>query len=389
MKRSTKEAITGYIFSAPILLTVIIFTFYPIIAVFYYSFTNYQPLEAQKFNNLVNPQEALEFNTGYFSDELNDVSLEELKQNFDILTFIELDVGVNLDEESKTSIKKYFDTQKLLEDFKNKQLNHEIKVSTFMSEYMMKDSNKFKKYIPNFIGFENFKKMFSDPYFTISLFNAILYALIVVPVQTILAVLLAVAANSKIKGVSFFKTTFFIPSITSSAAISMIFWLIYSKPGVLNRLLTSFFGWAGYQPIDWLNEPNTALFAIMIMNIWTTAGYFMITFLAGLQDISPSIYEAAKIDGAKDGKIFWKITMPMLKPQILFVMIMGTIGCLQVFDQIYFLIKNMRNITISYYIYKNAFEYGNMGYASALAVILFGIILLITFIQKKFFKEEY
>lgn len=389
MKRSTKEAITGYIFSAPILLTVIIFTFYPIIAVFYYSFTNYQPLEAQKFNNLVNPQEALEFNTGYFSDELNDVSLEELKQNFDILTFIELDVGVNLDEESKTSIKKYFDTQKLLEDFKNKQLNHETKVSTFMSEYMMKDSNKFKKYIPNFIGFKNFKKMFSDPYFTISLFNAILYALIVVPVQTILAVLLAVAANSKIKGVNFFKTTFFIPSITSSAAISMIFWLIYSKPGVLNRLLTSFFGWAGYQPVDWLNEPNTALFAIMIMNIWTTAGYFMITFLAGLQDISPSIYEAAKIDGAKDGKIFWKITMPMLKPQILFVMIMGTIGCLQVFDQIYFLIKNMRNITISYYIYKNAFEYGNMGYASALAVILFGIILLITFIQKKFFKEEY
>ncbi|PWJ88253.1 sugar ABC transporter permease [Oceanotoga sp. DSM 15011] len=389
MKRSTKEAITGYIFSAPILLTVIIFTFYPIIAVFYYSFTNYQPLEAQKFNNLVNPQEALEFNTGYFSDELNDVSLEELQQNFDILTFIELDVGVNLDEESKTSIKKYFDTQKLLKDFKNKKLNHETKVSTFMSEYMLKDSNKFKKYIPNFIGFKNFKKMFSDPYFTISLFNAILYALIVVPVQTILAVLLAVAANSKIKGVSFFKTTFFIPSITSSAAISMIFWLIYSKPGVLNRLLTSFFGWAGYQPVDWLNEPNTALFAIMIMNIWTTAGYFMITFLAGLQDISPSIYEAAKIDGAKDGKIFWKITMPMLKPQILFVMIMGTIGCLQVFDQIYFLIKNMRNITISYYIYKNAFEYGNMGYASALAVILFGIILLITFIQKKFFKEEY
>lgn len=115
----------------------------------------------------------------------------------------------------------------------------------------------------------------------------------------------------------------------------------------------------------------------------------MITFLAGLQDIPTSIYEAAKIDGATPSKIFWKITVPMLRPQILFVMIMGTIGCMQVFDQIYFLIKNMRNITISYYIYKNAFEYGNMGYASALALALFAIILFITILQRKFIREEY
>jgi ABC-type sugar transport system permease subunit len=127
----------------------------------------------------------------------------------------------------------------------------------------------------------------------------------------------------------------------------------------------------------------------MAMNICTTAGYFMITFLAGLQDIPKSIYEAASIDGAKGWTRFWKITMPLLRPQILFVMIMSTIGCLQVFDQIYFLIKNMRNITISFYIYKNAFEYGEMGYASSLAVVLFGVILFITFIQRKYIKEEY
>ena len=241
----------------------------------------------------------------------------------------------------------------------------------------------------SFTGFFNFRKMFKDQYFRISLWNALLYTIIVVPVQTLLAVLLAVAANSKIKGVGFFKTTFFIPSVTSSAAISMIFWLIYSKPGVLNRILEGLFGRFGYQAVDWLNEPNTALFAIMFMNIWTTAGYFMITFLAGLQDIPVSIYEAARIDGAGMIKTFRKITMPLLRPQILFVMIMGTIGCMQVFDQIYFLIKNMRNITISYYIYKNAFEYGNMGYASSLAVILFGIIMLITLLQRKFVKEEY
>ncbi|NUU98936.1 ABC transporter permease [Marinitoga sp. 1154] len=282
-------------------------------------------------------------------------------------------------------IKKYFNTNKLLNDFISGKLNKEMKISQFMSIYLDKGASSFKKYIPNFLGFENFKRMFKDQYFKISLFNAFFYSIIVVPVQTLLAIVLAVAANSKIKGVKFFKATFFIPSITSSAAISMIFWMLYSRPGILNRFLSLF----GFQPIAWLENPNTALPAIMVMNIWTTAGYFMITFLAGLQDIPVSIYEAARIDGASSSKIFWKITIPMLRPQILFVMIMGTIGTMQVFDQIYFLIKNMRNITISYYIYKNAFEYGNMGYASALALILFSIILTITFLQRKFIREEY
>lgn len=127
----------------------------------------------------------------------------------------------------------------------------------------------------------------------------------------------------------------------------------------------------------------------MLMNIWSTAGYFMVTFLAGLQDIPSTLYEAADIDGASGTQKFWKITLPLLRPQILFVIVMGTIGCMQVFDQIYFLINNMRNITISFYIYKNAFEYGNMGYASSLAIILFGIILLITFLQRKYIPEEY
>jgi ABC-type sugar transport system permease subunit len=271
----------------------------------------------------------------------------------------------------------------------NDDLPEKMVVSEFMKEYMITGFQAFLRYIPDFVGFDNFKRMFNDQYFYISLWNAILYSLIVVPIQTLLAVILAVAANSKIKGRNIFKVIFFIPAVTSSAAISMIFWLIYSKPGILNRILESLFGGFGYQPIDFLNEPNIALYSIMAMNIWTTAGYFMITFLAGLQDIPKSIYEAASIDGAKGWTRFWKITMPLLRPQILFVMIMSTIGCLQVFDQIYFLIKNMRNITISFYIYKNAFEYGEMGYASSLAVVLFGVILFITFIQRKYIKEEY
>ncbi|MDK2886714.1 MAG: hypothetical protein PWP54_1277 [Thermosipho sp. (in: thermotogales)] len=383
MKRRTREAIAGYIFALPIILTVLIFTIYPIFAAFYYSFTDYNPLNARNLETKINPQEALEFHLGVFQTDVS--SVDEIKDYFDLLSFIKYDVGVNLDENKEKIVLENFDSEKLLKDFVEGKLNKEMKLSKFMSEYLKSGAKYFKRYIPNFLGLENFKKMLNDQYFRISLFNAFFYTVIVVPVQTFLALVLAVAANSKIKGVKFFKLTFFIPSITSSAAISMIFWMIYSKPGILNRFL----GYFGFQPIAWLENPNTALPAIMIMNIWTTAGYFMVTFLAGLQDIPKSIYEAARIDGATPGKIFWKIILPLLKPQILFVATMGTIGCMQVFDQIYFLIKNMRNITISFYIYKNAFEYGNMGYASALSLVLFVIILSLTFIQRKLVKETY
>ncbi|QTA37220.1 sugar ABC transporter permease [Thermosipho ferrireducens] len=386
MKWRTKEALYGYIFSLPMILVFLIFLIYPIIMSVYYSFTNYQPLEAQKFNYTFDPKEAIEFHTGYFIEDAP--SLEELKSVFDPVSFVEVDVGVNLDENQKEAIRKYFNVDLLLKDFIENKLDIEIKISDFMKRYMSKESSLFSKYIPDFVGVNNFKRLLKDDLFWTSLWNTILYTIIVVPVQTLLAVILAVAANLKIRGVNFYKLVFFIPSITSSAAISMIFLLIYSKPGILNRLLVTLSG-GRFVPIDWLNEPKVALFAIMMMNIWTTAGYFMVTFLAGLQDIPSSIYEAARIDGANAWNTFWKITFPLLRPQILFVSIMGTIGCMQVFDQIYFLIKNLRNITISFYIYKNAFEYGRMGYASALAFVLFGIILLITMVQRKVVKEEY
>ncbi|HOB16751.1 MAG TPA: sugar ABC transporter permease [Defluviitoga sp.] len=387
MKHRTKEAIFGYVFASPVIIIVLLFTIYPIIMVFYYSFTNYNPLETQKFKYPFNPQESIEFHVGMFQDEVR--SVDEIKDSFDLFSFVQYDVGLNLNEEQKQAVAEYFEVEKLLEDFVDGKLNKILTTSEFMTTYMAKKKNLFKKYTPQLVGFDNFKRLFKDEYVRISLVNTLLYTAIVVPVQTFLAVLLAVAANLKVKGVKFYKVVFFLPAITSSAAISMIFWLIYSRPGILNRILVALFGGFGFQPVDWLNNPNTALFAIMLMNIWSTAGYFMVTFLAGLQDIPSTLYEAADIDGASGTQKFWKITLPLLRPQILFVIVMGTIGCMQVFDQIYFLINNMRNITISFYIYKNAFEYGNMGYASSLAIILFGIILLITFLQRKYIPEEY
>lgn len=387
MKTKTREAIFGYIFASPVIIIVLLFTIYPIIMVFYYSFTNYNPLETQKFKYPINPQELLEFHVGMFQDEVE--SVDKIIDYFDPFSFIQYDVGLNLNEEQKKAVAEYFEVDKLLEDFVEGKLNETMTASEFMTKYMAKQKNLFKRYTPEIVGFDNFKRLFKDEYVRISLVNTLLYTVIVVPVQTFLAVLLAVAANLKVKGVKLYKVVFFLPAITSSAAISMIFWLIYSKPGILNRILVTLLGGFGFQPIDWLNNPNTALFAIMLMNIWSTAGYFMVTFLAGLQDIPLSLYEAAEIDGASSVQKFWKITLPLLRPQILFVIVMGTIGCMQVFDQIYFLINNMRNITLSFYIYKNAFEYGNMGYASSLAIILFGIIMLITFLQRRYIPEEY
>lgn len=389
MKYKTKEAIVGYIFATPIILTVLIFTIYPIIAAFYYSLTDYQPLEARKFTYTFNPYDALEIHTGILKEEAKDHNVDEIMQFFDPVSFVEIDVGVKLSEEEKKIIKDNFDSLNLVDDYREGKLPKEIKISDFLKKYVRNDGRRFTKYVPKFVGLENFKQMFKDMYFYSSFWNAILYSIIVVPIQTLLAIILAVAANSKIKGVSVFKSIFFLPAITSSAALSMIFWLIYSKPGILNKILLSLFGWAGFEPIDYLNEPSIALFAIMAMNIWSTAGYFMVTFLAGLQDIPSSIYEAAKIDGANGWQTFWKITVPLLRPQVIFVSIMGTIGCMQVFDQIYFLIRNLRNITISFYIYKNAFEYGKMGYASALAVVLFAVILILSLVQRKIIREEY
>jgi len=389
VKHKTKEAIVGYVFSLPIIITVLVFTIYPIISAFYYSVTDYQPLEARKFTYTFNPYESLEINTGILREEAKDYTIDQMLEWFDPVTFVEIDVGVNLSDEDKESIRKNFDSLNLLSNYREGKLPTEIKISDFMMKYMKSDGERFAKYRPKFVGLDNFKQMFKDTYFYTSISNAFLYSIVVVPIQTLLAIILAVAANSKIRGKNLFKSIFFLPAITSSAALSMIFWLIYSKPGILNQVLLSLFGRFGFQPIDYLNEPGIALFAIMLMNIWSTAGYFMVTFLAGLQDIPSSIYEAAMIDGANGWQTFWKITMPLLRPQIVFVSIMGTIGCMQVFDQIYFLIKNLRNITISFYIYKNAFEYGRMGYASALAVVLFAIILALSLIQRKVVKEEY
>ncbi|MCD6238523.1 MAG: sugar ABC transporter permease [Thermotogae bacterium] len=381
-RKRVKEGIIGYAFISPIVIALAIFLVWPVCESFYYSFTDYNPLRQQEYKGTFNIQEMLQEYLMVF--DLKNLNREKLIKQFDLVDFLQTQLGLHLTQKQKDAVHRYFDSKKLIGDFASLKLDHIVSVSRFMKDYMAKDSNMFQHYKPPWLGWKNFENMIHDLYFWVSLKNSIMFSLIVTPIQTFLALLLALAANQKIRGVKFFKTSFFIPSITSSAAISVIFMMLYSKPGVINRLLSYF----GMPPVDWLNNVSTALPAIMLMNIWTTAGYFMVVFLAGLQGIPTSLIEAAELDGAQGWTRLWKIIMPLLKPQIAYVVTLGLIGTLQVFDQIYFLIKTQENYTTSMFIYTNAFSYGRMGYASAVAVAFFGIILLFTVIQRHLVSEE-
>lgn len=240
-----------------------------------------------------------------------------------------------------------------------------------------------------FIGLENYTRTFDDERAMIALKNTAEYVFIVVPIQTVLALLLAAALNSNIRGKNAFRIIFFLPTVTSSAVLTIIFMWMYNPDGLINTFLQ----FVNLPTYNWLADPDIALKSIMIMNIWATAPFFMVIYLAAMQDISDSVYEAATIDGANWWQKFIYITVPILKPVTFFVVVMGVIGTFQLFDQSYIFSggsggPNNSTLTVVLLIYQYAFKSLDMGYASALAVVLALIIMIVTLIQKKFFGEE-
>ncbi|MEO0472937.1 MAG: sugar ABC transporter permease [Bacteroidota bacterium] len=239
-----------------------------------------------------------------------------------------------------------------------------------------------------FVGLANYVEVLQDEVFLKSVKNTIIYTIGVVPTQTFAALFLAFIMNQKIKGRTFFRIAFYVPAITSSVVTSIIFVWIYSKPGLFNYLLAS----VGIDSqIDWLTNPTTVLPSIMMLNVWTTSGFFMVSFLAGLQSIPQSLYEAAKIDGANAWQQFWQITVPMVRPITFFVMVMSLIGCFQVFDQIFIMSgggPDNASTTMSYFVYQNSFKYFRFGFGAASAVVLAIIIFISTYLQKKYVPSE-
>lgn len=240
-----------------------------------------------------------------------------------------------------------------------------------------------------FIGWRNFARLVEDDRLGIALKNTAEYVAIVVPTQTILALILAVTLNAGIKGKNWWRIIFFLPTVTSSAVLTLIFMWIYNTDGLLNHFL-AFWGLPTY---NWLGDPAVALKGIMLMNIWSTAPFFMVIYLAALQDIPKSLYEAAALDGANQWEQFFCITLPLLKPVTLFVVAIGVIGTFQLFDQSYIFSggtggPNNATLTVVLLIYQAVFRDLQMGYAAAIAFVLAAIIIFITSIERQFLGGE-
>jgi len=285
----------------------------------------------------------------------------------------------------------------------------------------------------NMVGLNNYNALLlqsgvAQRDFFISVKNTVYFVLGVVPLQTVLAILLAVIVNQKwLRGRGFFRTAFYFPSITSSVVISIIFMWMFTRGGLVNMLIGSVI--PNYQSITWLDDPNglihnllgmfgvtkstvgawananilgltawewisgpsVTMSTIMILNTWTTIGTMMVIFLAALQNIPSSVYEAASIDGATSWQTFRRITIPLLAPTIFFVVTLGLIGTFQVFDQIYVISSGgpaKTTLTIAYIVYQNGFNNSQMGLAATTALVLFGIIFVFTMIQRLFTSEK-
>jgi len=241
----------------------------------------------------------------------------------------------------------------------------------------------------SFVGLDNYLTMFNDPKMWSSLFNTFSYVIVIVPGTIIISLILAALLNTKIKGRGFFRVIYFIPAITMGAAVAMIWkWMYNSDHGIINAILNAL----GFDSVNFLTNPNTALLSICLVSIWINVGYNMIILLAGIQGISKTYYEAASIDGASPIKQFFGITLPLVTPTLFFVLITNLIGTFQTFDTIYMMIKESgiameATQSMVMYFFRNAFSYSKKGYASALAVFLFLIIMLVTLIQMKLQKK--
>lgn len=233
-----------------------------------------------------------------------------------------------------------------------------------------------------FIGFDNFIRLFSDEVFRISMTNTVVFTVVSVPVTLVLSLGVAMILNKGIKGIRIFRAAFFLPYITAALAVAVVWQLLYHPTlGPINQILMMF---GIKDPPGWLSSSKYAMPAVIIMYIWKMVGYYMIIFLAGLQGVPRQLYEAAKIDGAGRWQLFKNVTFPMLSPVVFFTSIIAMINSFKVFTEIYALTGggpgNATNVLV-YNIYLEAFKKYNFGYSSAMAYVLCIIIMVITLIQ--------
>lgn len=234
---------------------------------------------------------------------------------------------------------------------------------------------------PKVVGFQNYHDLIGDQVYWRSLINTGIYSVASVSANIFFALLLAVLLNHKIRGIKFFRTAFFLPVVCSSVAMALIWqWLFDYQMGLLNHILS----WFKLGPYPWINSPQWALPSVILVSVWKGLGYNMVIFMAALQGVPSELYESAKIDGANGWQSFWNVTWPLISPSTFFVTVTSIINSFQVYDLTTVLTNggpgNATN-TLVMYIFQNAFRFFKMGYASAIAYTLFGIVLVITALQ--------
>jgi ABC-type sugar transport system permease subunit len=238
------------------------------------------------------------------------------------------------------------------------------------------------------VGLKNYALMLADPTFAHGLWNTIVYTVGSGVFGIAGALALAVLMDQKVPGIAPFRALLFLPALMSEVISAMVFqWLYNQDSGLINYLLTL----VGLPKVPWLTSPSFAMAAVVLMGAWVGAAYNAPILLTGLQSISPSLYESAEIDGATRWQTFWSITLPLLRPFTLYVLVMALIGSFQVFGRIFVLTGGGpvdSTLVAVQYIYRVAFTFNQIGYASALSVGLFGLIMALTFIQMKWFKKE-
>lgn len=244
---------------------------------------------------------------------------------------------------------------------------------------------------PEFVGLDNFRRAFTeDPVFTRSVLNTFLFAALVVPLQGGLGLVLALLVDQKIAGRNLFRTVYFLPVITSMVVISLLWRFLYQEDGLVNSALSMLTGgvWAGRA---WLADPSTAMGAIVVMSVWQGVGFHMVIWLAGLQTIPEEVYEAAALDGTTRWEQFRHITLPLLKPTFVFVLITITIAAMSLFVQVDIMTDGGplgSTSSIVYQIVQKGFQQQQIGYAAALSLVFFCLVLALALIQRRLTRDK-
>ncbi|NCO76347.1 MAG: sugar ABC transporter permease [Cyanobacteria bacterium] len=231
---------------------------------------------------------------------------------------------------------------------------------------------------PEWVGLENFERLFQDKLFRQTVINTFIYLMGVVPPLVILSLFLAILVNQKFKAINWFRTAYYTPVVISMVVAGLAWRAIYLSNGILNQF---FFSLGFKQGIPWLTSADWAIWSLMIVTIWKGLGYYMVIYLAGLQGISPELYEAAAIDGSDGWKKHLDITIPLMKPYIFLVAVISALSATKVFEEIYLLTQGgpqNATKTVVFYLYEKAFKELDISYASTMGLVLFVFILILS-----------